>query len=73
MLRYALHDVQNIPFTPKTAPMTPTPVARLLDTAGPLRPGEELDAAAVDAWLKQQRPELRGLPRVTQYAGGASN
>ena len=51
----------------------PTTSPRLLDTAGPLRPGEALDAAAVDAWLKQQRPELRGLPRVTQYAGGASN
>ena len=50
--------------------MTPL---RLLDTAGPLRPGEELDAAAVDAWLKQQRPELCGTPRITQYAGGASN
>ena len=50
--------------------MTPL---RLLDTAGPLRPGEELDVAAVDAWLKQQRPELRGTPRITQYAGGASN
>ena len=53
--------------------MNPQPAPRLLDTAGPLRPGEELDAAAVDAWLKQQRPELRGQPRVTQYAGGASN
>jgi len=51
----------------------PTTSPRLLDTAGPLRPGEALDSAAVDAWLKQQRPELRGLPRVTQYAGGASN
>ena len=53
--------------------MTPNTTSRLLDTAGPLRPGEELDAAAVDAWLKRQRPELQGAPRVTQYAGGASN
>jgi len=37
------------------------------------RPGEELDAAAVDAWLKQELPTLRGEPDVTQYSGGASN
>ena len=37
------------------------------------RQGEELDIAAVDAWLKQQRPDLRGTPQVEQYSGGASN
>ncbi len=37
------------------------------------RPGEELDAAAVDAFLKARLPGLRGTPRVTQYSGGASN
>jgi aminoglycoside phosphotransferase (APT) family kinase protein len=43
------------------------------DREGSVRPGEELDAAAVDAWLKARVPELRGSPRVTQYSGGASN
>jgi len=37
------------------------------------RPGEELDAAAVDAWLKPRVPGLSGAPAVTQYVGGASN
>jgi aminoglycoside phosphotransferase (APT) family kinase protein len=37
------------------------------------RPGEALDVAAVDAWLKGQVPGLRGRPEVTQYTGGASN
>lgn len=41
--------------------------------AGGVRPGEELDAAAVDAWLKPLVPGLAGVPRVTQYSGGASN
>lgn len=41
--------------------------------AGAVRPGEELDVAAVDAWLKQRVPGLSGSPRVTQYMGGASN
>lgn len=40
---------------------------------GPVRRGEELDAAAVDAWLRTQVPDLNGMPQVTQYAGGASN
>jgi aminoglycoside phosphotransferase (APT) family kinase protein len=37
------------------------------------RAGEELDVEAVDLWLKAQVPTLTGRPRVTQYAGGASN
>ena len=45
----------------------------MLDHAGPVRPGEALDAAAVDAWLKPRVPGLSGTPRVTQYSGGASN
>ena len=38
------------------------------------RPAEQLDVAAVDAWLRQAIPDLApGLPAVTQYSGGASN
>ncbi len=44
-----------------------------VDSAGPVRRGEELDVAAVDAWLKPRVPGLHGTPRVTQYTGGASN
>ena len=40
---------------------------------GAIRTGEELDAAAIDAWLKPRCPGLEGLPEVTQYSGGASN
>ncbi|HEX2203170.1 MAG TPA: phosphotransferase family protein [Longimicrobium sp.] len=40
---------------------------------GGTRPGEALDAAAVDAWLKGRVPGLEGAPEVTQYSGGASN
>ena len=42
-------------------------------TEGAQRPGEALDAGAVDAWLKGQVPGLEGVPEVTQYSGGASN
>ena len=41
--------------------------------AGAVRPGEELDLAAVDAFLKARVAGLEGTPRVTQYSGGASN
>jgi aminoglycoside phosphotransferase (APT) family kinase protein len=41
--------------------------------AGAVRRGEELDLAAVDAFLKPRVPGLAGSPSVTQYAGGASN
>lgn len=43
------------------------------DDARPVRAGEELDAAAVDAWLKLRLPHLQGTPEIAQYAGGASN
>ena len=45
----------------------------IIDTAGAVRPGEELDLPALDAWLRQQLPGLQGQPEVTQYSGGASN
>ena len=50
--------------------MSPT---QTTDQAGAVRAGEELDLAAVDAWLKGQVPSLEGTPEVTQYSGGASN
>lgn len=45
----------------------------LLDHAGKIRDGEELDSATVDAWLKERVPELRGEPEIRQFPGGASN
>ncbi|UJJ30324.1 phosphotransferase family protein [Halopseudomonas maritima] len=45
----------------------------VIDQGGAVRPGEELDIAAVDHWLKQQEGSLVGTPRITQYSGGASN
>lgn len=48
-------------------------MTNLTDQGGAVRRGEELDVAAVDGWLRQQVDGLRGTPRVTQYAGGASN
>src|SRR5687768_10842712 len=39
----------------------------------PVRPGEELDAGALDAWLRTQLADLRGTPQITQYTGGVSN
>src|SRR2546423_1430782 len=38
-----------------------------------MRKGEEVDAAAVDRWLRAIDPSLEGMPEVTQYSGGASN
>jgi aminoglycoside phosphotransferase (APT) family kinase protein len=45
----------------------------MVDVAGSVRSGEELDIAAVDAWLKPRIDGLQGEPQVTQYSGGASN
>ncbi|WP_437671575.1 phosphotransferase family protein [Sorangium sp. So ce131] len=43
------------------------------DAARAVRPGEELDLAPLDPWLKANIPGLEGTPEVTQYSGGASN
>jgi len=48
-------------------------MSALIDQAGNVRPGEELDAERLDAWLKQQLPHLEGAPEITQFSGGASN
>ena len=45
----------------------------LLDQAKNVRSGEELAIDTVDPWLKSQIDGLEGKPKVTQYAGGASN
>ncbi len=41
--------------------------------AGVVRPGEELDLEALGRWLKATLPQIEGIPRVSQYSGGASN
>lgn len=38
-----------------------------------VRPGEEIDAAAVAAYLRDQGLGLTGTPEVRQFSGGASN
>ncbi|MBN3789176.1 phosphotransferase family protein [Burkholderia sp. Ac-20353] len=48
-------------------------VVAVLDHAGAVRAGEELDGSAIDAWLKLKLPDLQGRPEITQYSGGASN
>lgn len=45
----------------------------LIDEALAVRSGEELDAVAVDAYLKQHIPDLQGTPEIKQFPGGASN
>jgi aminoglycoside phosphotransferase (APT) family kinase protein len=45
-----------------------------LDGARPPRPGEELDAAALGAWLAERVPETAGQPiAIEQFPGGHSN
>ena len=41
--------------------------------ATPVRKGEELDWAALDAYLKRVLPGLEGNPRISQFSGGNSN
>jgi len=43
------------------------------DDAGAVRPGEALDVERLEAWLKARVPGLSGMPRITQFHGGASN
>jgi aminoglycoside phosphotransferase (APT) family kinase protein len=45
-----------------------------IDAARPPRPGEELDAAALAAWLAERVPESAGQPiAIEQFPGGHSN
>ncbi len=50
-----------------------TDAAALVDRAGAVREGEELDVAKVDAFLKARIDGLEGTPEVGQFARGASN
>ena len=43
------------------------------DIAGAVRPGEELDTAAVHAWLAPRVDGLRGTAARHAVSGGASN
>ena len=45
----------------------------LVDRAGGVRAGEELDVAKVDRFLKARIPGLEGAPEIGQFARGASN
>ena len=45
----------------------------VLDQAGNIREGEELDLANIDAYMKSIVPSLDGEVQVTQFPGGASN
>lgn len=45
----------------------------VLDQAGNIREGEELDLANIDTYMKSIVPALEGEVQVTQFPGGASN
>ncbi|MDF0731625.1 phosphotransferase family protein [Pseudomonas entomophila] len=45
----------------------------LTDQSTQVRPGEELDAAVIDPYLKAHIPGLDGTPTISQFPGGASN
>ncbi|WP_020407374.1 phosphotransferase family protein [Hahella ganghwensis] len=45
----------------------------LVDSAGAVRSGEELDVKAIDHYMKQVVPGLTGELKITQFPGGASN
>ncbi|AIY43518.1 putative aminoglycoside phosphotransferase [Collimonas arenae] len=45
----------------------------LIDQAGAVRSGEELDLAKIDVFLKGVDATLEGMPAATQFPGGASN
>ena len=44
-----------------------------LDTAGPVRPGEELPVAALEAYLTRHLPDAAGPLTVEQFPSGYSN
>jgi aminoglycoside phosphotransferase (APT) family kinase protein len=44
-----------------------------IDAARPVRPGEEIDAAALAVWLKGKLPGVEGPVAIEQFPGGHSN
>lgn len=46
---------------------------QVLDQAGKVRQGEELDAEVVTRFVKNVDPDVQGTARISQFAGGASN
>ncbi|HEX4943420.1 MAG TPA: phosphotransferase family protein [Usitatibacteraceae bacterium] len=50
-----------------------TDASSLVDRAGGVRAGEELDAGKVDAFLKSRIAGLAGTPEIGQFSRGASN
>ena len=46
---------------------------QLIDAAGKVRAGEEVDLAKVTAFLKAADMALEGEPQLKQFPGGASN
>jgi len=48
-------------------------VESVIDRAGSVRLGEELDLTQLNPWLQQKIAGISGTPEVTQYSGGASN
>lgn len=47
--------------------------ASVVDKAGSVRQGEELELTRLNPWLQQQIEGISGTPEITQYSGGASN
>src|SRR5437762_1662934 len=47
--------------------------AELLDQPQKTRPGEELDAGKLEAWLRHALPELSGQLEIAQFPKGYSN
>ena len=48
-------------------------MSEILDSTRPVRAGEELNVPALERFLLEQLPELRGPLTVEQFPGGASN
>src|SRR6185295_4684586 len=45
----------------------------MMDSPRPVRPGEELNAAALAVWLKARLPGVEGPVEIEQFPGGHSN
>jgi aminoglycoside phosphotransferase (APT) family kinase protein len=45
----------------------------MIDSARPVRPGEEIDAAALAVWLKSRLPGIEDPIAIEQFPGGHSN